>query len=397
MSKAPKKGNLKGKKGKNAKQPVKDPTVPDEKTKEYPEIYGFGKFEFQNKIIYIGSYKQLKTGQKVREGYGKIIHPTSNNSLVGQEYYEGEWKNDKMNGYGIYHYSNGDVYEGDWVDDMQSGYGKYYFTDGNRYEGEWKDHKMHGAGKYLDMNNLGWGGEFRDGCFFSKEQAKLKEEKRLLKKIAKIKEIPFQFFKTWEDTCNNVDKKNINDMLSPFFAKNENMGLYFKGVEFPIYEDYKPEYWNSALRWAFAQPPKELTLNAARNVSKGKKVVKKAGASKEKDKKTEKPQEKKEEIPPYPKPNIEINVPKNGNDLIILSKESILAPQLQDDLGSGQVIEIRSILEDRTINMAISMNKDLGRWLIIYFNDNKAPEKEKRKPKPKPKGKTKGKSPAKKK
>ena len=54
MSKAPKKGNLKGKKGKNAKQPVKDSTVPDEKTKEYPEIYGFGKFEFQNKIIYIG-------------------------------------------------------------------------------------------------------------------------------------------------------------------------------------------------------------------------------------------------------------------------------------------------------------------------------------------------------
>ena len=83
--------------------------------------------------------------------------------------------------------------------------------------------------------------------------------------------------------------------------------------------------------------------------------------------------------------------------MIILSKESILAPQLQDDLESGQVIEIRSILEDRTINMAISMNKDLGRWLIIYFNDNKAPEKEKRKPKPKPKGKTKGKSPAKKK
>ena len=33
--------------------------------------------------------------KKVREGYGKIIHPTSNNSLVGQEYYEGEWKNGK--------------------------------------------------------------------------------------------------------------------------------------------------------------------------------------------------------------------------------------------------------------------------------------------------------------
>lgn len=394
MSKAPKKGNAKGKKGKG-KQPIKDPSIPDEKTKEYPEIYGFGKFEFQNKIIYIGSYKQLKTGQKVREGFGKIIHPTSDNSLCGQEYYEGEWKNDKMNGYGIYHYSNGDVYEGDWVDDMQCGYGKYFFTDGNRYEGEWKDHKMHGAGKYLDMNNLGWGGEFRDGCFFSKEQAKLKEEKRLLKKIAKIKEIPFQFFKTWEDTANKIDKKNINDMLGPFFGKNENMGLYFKNLTFPVYEDYKPEYWNSSLRWAFAQPPKVLNLNPPRNVSKSKKT--KTSVSKEKDKDKAKQPEKKEEIPPYPKPNIEINVPKNGNDLLFLEKDSILAPQLQDEIASGQVIEIRSTLEDRIVNIAISFNRDLNRWLIIYYSDNKAPEKEKREPKPKAKGKTKGKSPAKKK
>lgn len=390
MSKAPGKKPVKGKKGKaKGKKEVKDPNVPDEKTKEFPETIGFGKFEFQNRIIYIGSFKQLKTGQKVREGYGKVIHPGNDNSECGQEYYEGEWKNDMMNGYGIYHYSNGDVYEGDWVNNMQNGYGKYFFTDGNRYEGDWKDHKMHGTGKYLDMNNLGWGGEFRDGCFFSKEQAKLKEEKRIMKKIARIKEIPFLFFRMWQDTINNVDKKNVNDMLAPFFAKNENMGLYFKHTEFPEYEDYLPAYWNEAIRFAFAAPPKELNLSAVKASSKPKKSTR-SSVSKDKNKKVE----IKKEEPEYPKAKIEINVPKNGNELVFMHKESLVSPQLQDDLASGQVIEMVSTLEDRVVQIAIGYNRDLNRWLIVFFSDTKAPPKQKRKPKPKEKSKSKSKSKA---
>ena len=49
MSKVTKKG--KGKKGKKEKEKV------EEKKKEFQEIIGFGKFEFQNKIVYIGAYK----------------------------------------------------------------------------------------------------------------------------------------------------------------------------------------------------------------------------------------------------------------------------------------------------------------------------------------------------
>lgn len=384
MSKVTKKSNAKSKGKGKQKQAAKEKEPTDEKTKEFPEIIGFGKFEFQNKIVYIGSYKQLKDGRKVRDGYGKIIHPTNDNSDYGREYYEGEWKDDKMCGFGIYHYSNGDVYEGEWLDDMHHGFGKYFFTDGNRYEGEWKFHKMEGTGKYLDMNNLGWGGEFRNGCFFSKEQAKLKEEKRLLKKLARIKEIPFQFFKTWEETADQVDKKNINDMLGPFFAKNENMGLYFNNVVFPIYEDYKPDYWNDSLRWIFGQPPKSLDLAKA---AKARKSTKK-GTVKAADKKSETNQE---EIS-YPKPNIEIYVPKNGNELVFMDKKSLLTPQLQDEMGSGQVIEIKSTLEERIVELAIGYNRDLNRWLIIHYNDNKAPEKEKKKPKEKTKSKSKSKA-----
>lgn len=76
---------------------------------------------------------------------------------------------------------------------------------------------------------------------------------------------------------------------------------------------------------------------------------------------------------------MDINVPKNGADLLILNKDALLMPQLQDDLSSGQVIEIKGNLEKREIKMVIAFNKDLNRWLIIFWSDNEAPEKEKNK------------------
>ena len=88
-------------------------------------------------------------------------------------------------------------------------------------------------------------------------------------------------------------------------------------------------------------------------------------------------------------PIIEINVPKNSSDVIFLSKDCLLAPQLQDQLDSGQVVEIKSTQDERIVQIAIGYNRDLNKWLIIYFNDNQAPEKEKRKEKSKSKKKKK--------
>ena len=416
MSKVTKKKEGKGKKKGKKEEEVQKPV----EKKSFPIVIGFGKFEFQNKIIYIGAYKQESSGKKVRDGYGMIIHQTSDNSDDGKEYYEGQWKNDLMEGYGIYHYSNGDVYEGFWKNSLHHGFGKYIFTDGFRYEGNWKEHKMHGSGKYIDMNNLGFGGEFRDGCFFSKEQARLKEEKRLMKKIKKMKLIPFHFFKNWDDAILKIDTKNYNEILGQFFAKVENMGMYFNNLEFPIFEDYKPEYWNDSIRWIFGQPKKKLKILPPKKTKKKKddkkkddkkKEEKKEEEKKEEEKKEEekKEEEKKEEneedkkedkedesenaevdIPKMENgPIIEINVPKNASDVIFLNKDSLLAPQLQDQLDSGQVIEIKSSQDERIVQIAIGYNRDLNKWLIIYFNDNQAPEKEKRKEKSKSKKKKK--------
>lgn len=40
-----------------------------------------------------------------RNGYGKLL-------LHNNNYYEGEFKDDKMDGYAIYKWANGDLYEG---------------------------------------------------------------------------------------------------------------------------------------------------------------------------------------------------------------------------------------------------------------------------------------------
>ena len=58
--------------------------------------------------------------------------------------YEGEFKNDMFEGYGIYCYSNGDIYEGEFKIDLKNGYGKYYYSDGRVYAGEFKNNKFEG-------------------------------------------------------------------------------------------------------------------------------------------------------------------------------------------------------------------------------------------------------------
>lgn len=176
---------------------------------------------------------------------------------------------------------------------MQHGRGKYYFTDGFTYEDEWKELQIHGTRKYLDLKKFWFFGEFRDGNYFSKEQAKLKEEKRINKKILKLKLMPFQFYKSWEETISKIDTKTVNELLSPFFGKNENMGLYFQGVTFPLYDDYKPEYWDEALRWLFGQLVKKLKIPEPKKVKKKERKWKNKKKVNEEEKKLNKEEAKK--------------------------------------------------------------------------------------------------------
>jgi hypothetical protein len=57
--------------------------------------------------------------------------------------YEGEWKNMKKHGKGMYQYANGDKYIGDWIDDRRTGQGVFTWINGNRYEKKYSEIAFH--------------------------------------------------------------------------------------------------------------------------------------------------------------------------------------------------------------------------------------------------------------
>ena len=50
------------------------------------------------------------------------------------------------------YYNNGARYEGDWKNDKKEGKGIYYFKNGNREMGDWKDGKEIGKHVILKKN-----------------------------------------------------------------------------------------------------------------------------------------------------------------------------------------------------------------------------------------------------
>ena len=64
-----------------------------------------------------------------------------------------------------------------------------------------------------------------------------------------------------------------------------------------------------------------------------------------------------------------------------LEKGSLLAPQLQNELDNGQVVELVASFKDRVCKLVLGYNSDLAKWLIVFFDDNKAPPKEVKKKK----------------
>lgn len=76
--------------------------------------------------------------------------------------YEGEYKNDCMNGQGIFTWDNGDRYVGSFMDDMMHGQGTYHYASGNRYTGEYKYGVKDGQGKFFWTNGERYEGEFRN-------------------------------------------------------------------------------------------------------------------------------------------------------------------------------------------------------------------------------------------
>jgi hypothetical protein len=99
-------------------------------------INGKGKMTFIDGSSYEGEFKEGK-----KEGKGTYNH-------ISGTKYEGEWKNGMMNGKGCAIYNDECIYEGEWKNNKKHGIGKFFYRDRSVYEGEWENNKRHGKGRY---------------------------------------------------------------------------------------------------------------------------------------------------------------------------------------------------------------------------------------------------------
>jgi len=104
--------------------------------------HGYGELCYKDGERFIGYFEK---GKRI-EG----LHIFKN-----RDYYEGEFKNDDINGYGRYFYAlnYGDQYFGDFKNGKFHGGGMYYYANGDYYSGDFENGKFHGNGmKYTYKN-----------------------------------------------------------------------------------------------------------------------------------------------------------------------------------------------------------------------------------------------------
>ena len=95
-------------------------------------------------------------------GQGKMTYSSNN-------YYEGNWENNKRNGHGVMHWLNSNErYIGNWKDNYQSGFGTHIWLDSgsdnkllrNRYVGYWSNGLRHGKGTFYYSNGSKYEGDW---------------------------------------------------------------------------------------------------------------------------------------------------------------------------------------------------------------------------------------------
>jgi len=78
----------------------------------------------------------------LKHGFGRWKKFTNHSVNI----YEGQYANDKKEGFGIFKWASGNKYIGHYKNDKREGIGQMMWTDGSIYIGEWKEGIQHGYG-----------------------------------------------------------------------------------------------------------------------------------------------------------------------------------------------------------------------------------------------------------
>ena len=66
--------------------------------------------------------------------------------------YEGAFRDDDANGYGVFYYASGDRYDGNFLDGQFHGAGTNYWSDGSSWEGPFVSNQLHGQGVFTNTS-----------------------------------------------------------------------------------------------------------------------------------------------------------------------------------------------------------------------------------------------------
>jgi len=106
---------------------------------------GYAKMDFLNGEVYEGEFKENK-----KHGKGVYVWPSGND----RQQYAGEFKNGLYEGEGIMTYYDGTKYEGSFKEDKRTGHGKLTYSDGASYKGYFENGEWEGGVDSYDEVNL---------------------------------------------------------------------------------------------------------------------------------------------------------------------------------------------------------------------------------------------------
>ena len=138
---------------------------------------GKGRLIFSDKSFYEGTFKDdkfdgfgiYKNKEYIYEGQfllGKKNGKGKINNFIKNYEYEGDFINDLRDGYGIEKYSDGSVYEGEFKSDLKEGKGKLIIKNKDKdiieYIGQFKSNKINGKGIINWANGKQYYGEINN-------------------------------------------------------------------------------------------------------------------------------------------------------------------------------------------------------------------------------------------
>lgn len=131
--------------------------------------------------------------------------------------YEGQYKNDKKDGYGLFVWASGNTYRGQFKNDERDGKGEMRWTDGSVYVGDWNKGIQHGIGKMIFADGTIVEGYFDNNRYIAPLNISTKEE------VSSPNDCSFnqKFYSLYP----NSDRYKHNRRRSLFTNKNPNMNM----------------------------------------------------------------------------------------------------------------------------------------------------------------------------